>query len=161
LIAEWALHRAPGLRNIVHAMLIPSAVRRLPLALALALTMACGGADLPDAENELPIGFLDSPANGAVVPRQFRFAGWALDDSRVVRVDVYVDGRFRASAAPTVARPDVLKAFPKYAKSTPVIGWEVTVDLGDAPGGRAVLAQAVDDKGATRDIGSANISMAR
>jgi N-acetylmuramoyl-L-alanine amidase len=142
-------------------MPIPSAGRRLPLALALALTMACGGGDLPDPQNELPIGYLDSPANGAVVPRQFRFAGWALDDSRVVRVDIYVDGRFRASATPTVARPDVLKAYPQYAKSTAVTGWEVTVDLGEGAGGRAVLVQAVDDKGATRDIGSAAISIAK
>jgi len=138
-----------------------AAVRCSLLALALGFTVACGGDELPNPENELPVGYLDSPTNGAVVPRQFRFAGWALDTSRVVRIDIYVDGRFRGSTTPTVRRPDVLKAFPQYAKSTDVVGWEVAIDLGEAPGARQVLAQAVDDAGATRDIGSASITIAR
>ena len=137
-----------------------SGFRLLIVALAIVLTAACGS-DLPDPENELPAGFLDSPSAGMVVPRQFRFAGWALDNSRAVRVDVYVDGRFRGSTTPSVKRPDVLKAFPQYARNSDVCGWELTIDLGEAPGARFVLAQAVDDAGATRDLGSAAISVAK
>ena len=131
-------------------------------ALALAATVAVGAAcreSGPNPDNVLPFGFLDSPANGAAVARVTRVAGWALDDGRVSRVDVYVDGRFAGSSTPGVLRPDLGTAHPAYPDAARG-GWELAVDLGEREGGRHILAQAVDDQGATRDIGTASVTVA-
>jgi hypothetical protein len=121
--------------------------------------VACGARPLPEPDNELPFGFMDVPANGATVGRVTRVAGWALDDGRVTRVDVYVDGHFRGSATPAAPRPDVAKAFPAYARQADTCGWEVNVDLGDRSVPVTILAQAIDDRGATRDLGTVTVSI--
>lgn len=120
---------------------------------ALAATLGCGGgATLPDATHTVPFGFVDVPVPGASVARVTRVAGWALDDGAVRRVDVYVDGRFVGSATPALARPDVAAAFPDVPGSAQS-GWELPVDVGEAHRPHELLVQAVDDRGATRDIG--------
>lgn len=119
-----------------------------------------GGAKKPDAANELPQGVIDIPANNLVVGRGVPVAGWALDDQKVDRIDIYLDGHFKTSTTMTVHRPDVLKAMPKYAHGTDdLVGWQTAIDLGDAPGPHAILAQAVDSSGATRDIGTVTVVM--
>jgi hypothetical protein len=113
---------------------------------------------VPDAAHALPFGFLDTPAPGAAVARVTRVAGWALDDGSVRRVDVYVDGRFAGSATPALSRPDVAAAFPGHPGGAQA-GWELPVDLGEPPRPHEILAQAVDDRGATRDIGVVSVTV--
>ena len=138
--------------------------RRFSTCCFVAVGCAClafGCAErLPDPANELPFGFVDVPANGAAVARVVRVAGWALDDVRVARVDVYVNGRFRGSTMASTPRPDVANALAPYARQAQTSGWEVAVDLGEGSEPRTVLAQAVDDRGATRDIGIVTLSVA-
>lgn len=132
-------------------------------AALLVVTAGCSErASHPDPNNELPFGVIDSPRSGQVVGRTVEVAGWALDDSRVGVVNVYVDGKFKASGQLTIARPDVSKALPKYARreeNPDLHGWHTTVDLGETPGTHTILAQAVDDRGATRDIGSLTVDL--
>jgi len=131
-----------------------------PAILVAALAAGAGGPGCaeraPDAANALPFGFLDAPVPGASVARVTRVAGWALDDGTVRRVDVYVDGRFVGSATPALSRPDVAAAFPGHADGGQA-GWELPVDLGMGTQPREILAQAVDDRGATRDIGVVSV----
>ncbi len=143
------------------------AVRRYTIwsgAAVLALAAGCSGrANRPDPGNELPFGVVDAPHGGQTVGRTVEVAGWALDDVRVDVVNIYVDGRFRGPARLTIRRPDVSKAFSKYIKpgatDADVHGWNASVDLGDVPGPHTIIAQAVDDRGATRDIGSATVTL--
>src|SRR6266851_2692577 len=84
----------------------------------------------PDPKNELPFGYVDQPAPGSTVERNVPMRGWALDDGSVKEVRVYVDGRFGARTALNESRPDVSKAYPKYAGGTDMHGWALTLSLG-------------------------------
>jgi hypothetical protein len=120
---------------------------------AAALSSACGEPP-PSADNELPKGVVDTPTSGETLrPGPTFVGGWAVDDTRVVEIRIYFDGRFAARTTPTVARPDVAKVFPAYARPGDLYGWNVVVDFGATAGPHTVIAQAVDTHGATRDIG--------
>ncbi len=127
-------------------------------AMATVAMAACGRPRVPDAANLLPFGFLDVPANGASVARVTRVAGWALDDGTIRRVDVYVDGRFAGSTTTGQARPDLPPVFPDMEGAASG-GWEIAIDLGEGAGPKQILAQAVDDVGATRDLGPAVVTV--
>lgn len=105
-------------------------------------------------DNELPQGTVDVPKPGDVLrPGKTLVGGWALDDSGVAEIRIYFDGRYKASSRLNVARPDVAKVHPRYARRGDIFGWNVEVDFGTSPGSHTILFQAVDDNGATRDIG--------
>jgi hypothetical protein len=134
----------------------------LALVIALPAVLGCQTASAaPDKTNELPFGFIDAPANGASVTRQVQMYGWALDDEGVTDVRLFVDGHFARSAAIDQARADVAALYPAYAGGGDVCGWAVTLTLGAdlAPGPHTIIAQAVDKKGATRDIGSITVGL--
>ena len=116
----------------------------------------------PDPKNELPFGYVDLPAEGGKVERDMPARGWALDDAGVTEVRIFLDNHFVARATLTEPRPDVIKAYPKYARGTEVHGWAVLVPLGgDAPvGPHTILVQAIDTQGASRDIGTKNVTLA-
>jgi hypothetical protein len=104
--------------------------------------------------NELPQGYVDAPKPGDVLqPGKTRVGGWALDDSGVAEVRIYFDGRYKASARLNVARPDVGRIHPRYARRGDIYGWNLNVDFGTSPGTHTIVVQAVDDNGATCDIG--------
>jgi len=111
----------------------------------------------PDPSNQLPFGTLDAPAANATVPREVTVSGWAMDDTGVEGVRVYVDGHFIQSTTLTVDRADVSAAVPAYARQSDRHGWTVTIGLG--PGTHTILAQAVDRAGATRDLGSVSVTV--
>lgn len=129
------------------------------LAALIAISASCSNETAPDPANELPIGFVDTPRPGEVLrPGPTIVGGWALDDAGVAEVRIYFDGRFAARATLSVARPDVGQAYPKYARSGDLYGWNVSVDFAATPGTHTILAQAVDTAGATRDIGVIEIT---
>ena len=136
---------------------------RLALLFLLPVVAACQGASSssgPDPSNELPVGFVDQPTNGAAVDRQMQMYGWAHDDHGIKEIWIFVDGRFMARTTVTQPRPDVIQAYPQYAGGTGMLGWSVTVPLTSASTGtHTVVVQAVDTQGATRDIGTADVSL--
>ena len=149
--------------------MVPNSLR-LALFVVLAAALGCQSRPAdpapkagPDPKNELPFGMIDAPPTGASVERQVQMYGWALDDGGVTEVRFFVDGRFVKRAPIDVARPDVAKAFPAYATGTDVHGWAVTVPIApELPAGEhAIIAQAVDTKGATRDIGTITVAVGK
>lgn len=129
------------------------------LALVTVAFPGCGPG-IRNPGNELPSGLVDVPKAGATLrPGPTLVGGWAVDDSGIREVRVYFDGRFKASTVLTVARPDVAKAMPRYARADALHGWNVLVDFGMAPGAHTLLVQAVDDHGATRDIGVISVTV--
>jgi hypothetical protein len=110
-----------------------------------------------DTANELPFGHVDVPVDGAKVQAQTPIAGWALDDRAVREIRVYVDGRIVNHGPLTDERPDVSKVFPQYARGGNRHGWTLTMAFA-VPGPHAVLVQAVDQDGATRDIGTITVT---
>ena len=133
--------------------------RLLALVAALSLAASCADAGR-DPRNELPFGVVDAPRPGDVVPPgRILVGGWAMDDSAVDEILVYLDSHFAASTTLNVARPDVAKAFPQYARSSDVHGWNVRIEVPNSPGAHTIIVQAVDDHGATRDLGTVTITI--
>jgi len=120
-----------------------------------------GCAAAPDAANELPFGFVDVPAQNAMVGRDIVLLGWAMDDSGIAEVCVFVGGRFWVRTALNAPRPDVTAAYPKYSRGSDEHGFWLTASLPESvgPGAHVLLFQAVDLKGATRDIASVPITV--
>lgn len=128
--------------------------------LAASLIPACAdGLRAPDPRNELPSGVVDVPAQGATVARGVFVSGWALDDSAIRGVRIYIDRKYVTDARTGLERPDVSKAFPTYAHGSNAHGWGVQVDFGELTGPHELLAQAIDDSGATRDLGVVTVTV--
>jgi hypothetical protein len=113
----------------------------------------------PDPRNELPFGVVDVPSRGATVGPTAFVSGWAMDDGKIHVVKVYLDGRFVSEARLGLERPDVSKAFPRYAHGTNAHGWGIEIDLRDLTGAHTVIVQATDDSGATRDLGAVSLNV--
>jgi hypothetical protein len=132
----------------------PASVLAASVALTAALVAGCDESKgVHDPANELPFGHIDVPVDGAKVQAQAPIAGWALDDHEVREIRVYVDGRIVNHGPLTDERPDVSKAFPRYTRGSHRHGWNLTMVF-VVPGPHTVLVQAVDQDGATRDIGT-------
>jgi len=137
--------------------------RRVLLGLLMAGVAGCALLQTsPDPKNELPFGWVDEPTNGQI-ERNVTSHGWALDDNAVSKVNVYLDGHYIAQTNVAEARPDVTKIYPKYAHGNDAHGWKLIVPLpGDVVlGPHKLVFQAVDNQGATRDIGAIDVQLDR
>ena len=127
---------------------------------AMVAGWSCGRpAPPPDPNNQLPFGVIDSPQSDKVVGREVEVSGWALDDTGVSEVRIYVDARYKMSAKLKIKRPDVTKVYPQYPVPDDMHGWWEVVDLGETAGTHQILAQAIDANGSTRDIGSVTVEL--
>jgi hypothetical protein len=133
------------------------------LALLLTFTACARTAKTPNPRNELPFGYVDIPSNGKTVGRMVHVGGWAMDDSAVAAIRIYVDDALKGVTDVGLSRPDVSKAFPKYvhgsADAVDRHGWQAAVDLGDQAGPHTIRVQAFDDEGASRDLGSVVVNL--
>ncbi len=99
--------------------------------------------------NQPPFGALDYPLDqsapdpSGVLP----VVGWALDDSRVDHIDVYVDGLVVRQAVTGIPRPDVAAAYPDDPDAI-ASGFILNVDSTlFANGVHVISAKAVDNQG--------------
>jgi hypothetical protein len=132
---------------------------RSAMAVACLVTVSCGPSSSRRQNNQPPFGFVDLPKEGETVGRVVDVVGWAIDDSAVASIDVYVDGQFRASTRLRDPRPDVTAAFARYPRHDNLHGWHTEVELGEAPGPHRILIRATDDEGMTRDLGVLTVQL--
>jgi Big-like domain-containing protein len=131
----------------------------LPI-LGFSLVVASCGNGAQDPNNELPFGHIDAPVGGVTVPAgPLEVNGWALDDSAVKAIRIYVDNHFKAATTVDSNRPDLAGPYPQYVHGTSLHGWKAQVDIPSAPGSHTILAQAVDDAGATRDVMAVSVTV--
>jgi hypothetical protein len=138
--------------------------RRVLLGVLLACAAGCTSLQTgPDSKNELPFGWVDEPTDGLAVERNVTSHGWALDDNTVSKVHVYLDGHYLAQTTITEVRPDVSKTYPRYAHGNDTHGWRMAITLPRdvTLGPHKLVFQAVDNQGATRDIGTADVRLDR
>jgi hypothetical protein len=97
-----------------------------------------------------PMGVVDSPSPGDTVKGALHVAGWAVGDSAVSTIEIFVDGTSAGLASYGSAREDVGKAF-EHADAN--VGWEmvvpasalsrgkhkISVEFNDAAGNKAKL----------------------
>ncbi len=84
-------------------------------------------ASAADSEN-IPFGYLDSPAPGQTISGTFNVYGWALDDGgSIQRVEIYLDGKYIGDAVYGDARPDVAHDYPGR-DGAPNFGYSLQLD---------------------------------
>lgn len=152
------MNRRDALRLFLRRRLIVP-LTALGAGASIVASLACGVTPPADPNNEMPFGFVDVPRDGDIVSRTVTVGGWALDDARVEAVRFYVNGEYQASARPTLPRPDVSQAFRNYPAREHLHGWQIELDLGESVGPHAILVRAVDEDGATRDIGQVSVTI--
>jgi hypothetical protein len=111
--------------------------RPVPLAvgpvwvLIAACVMGCNHSR--DAK-QLPLGHLDTPTPGVTASGSIRLSGWALADSGISRIDVYLDGKLVYSGRVGIRRPDVQKVYPNF-RDADISGFDFQLPLDSvAPG---------------------------
>jgi hypothetical protein len=116
---------------------------------------------IDSARNQPPFGGLDYPlpdsaANpSGVLP----VVGWALDDTLVDHVDVYVDGLVERQAVTGIPRPDVWAAYPDVPAAASS-GFILNVDSTRlANGVHEISVKAVDDQGQQGFLGSRKVQV--
>lgn len=103
--------------------------------------------------SKLPFGAVDSPRPGEALRGHATLRGWALSESDIESVAIYMDRTLAGFATLGFGRPDVRKAFPAFAGAAEA-GWQLDFDVtGMPPGPHELEIQARSRQGATRDLG--------
>lgn len=139
-------------------------MRRALAALAVVALVAGCDRDVPRVQrqtkrNPPSIGFIDAPAANAVVGPMFSVAGWALDESHVKEVRVFLDDELVASLALTVLRPDVEKQFPPRVGVGTPHGFSTLVDAGSRKGYCTIRFEALDGHGALTQFATTTVKI--
>jgi len=107
----------------------------------------------------LPFGVVDSPRSGEALHGRSTLRGWALSESDIESVAVYLDRALAGFATLGVSRPDVQKAFPAFPGAAQA-GWQLDFDVtGMKPGPHELEIQARSRQGATRDLGAVAVTV--
>jgi hypothetical protein len=107
----------------------------------------------------LPFGAVDSPRPGEALRGRSTLRGWALSESEIESVAIYMDRTLAAFATLGVSRPDVQKALPAFPGAAEA-GWQLDFDVtGLKPGPHELEIQARSRQGATRDLGDVAVTV--
>ena len=107
----------------------------------------------------LPFGVVDSPRPGEALRGRSTLGGWALSESGIESVAVYLDRTLAGFATLGVSRPDVQKSFPAFPGAAEA-GWQLDFDVtGMKPGPHELEIQARSRQGATRDLGDVAVTI--
>jgi hypothetical protein len=78
--------------------------------------------------------------------------GWAIHESGIRSVEIYVDREFALTANVGLERPDVVKVFPSFGKEM-ITGWNAMLVTGNfEPGPHDLLARIRAKNGAQHDF---------
>jgi hypothetical protein len=128
------------------------------LALAIGATAGCCCGPHGDSSNERDVlepilGSLDAPVRGSTVRGLATFGGWAVAESQVKWVAIYIDRQLVSLTSVGGTREDVAKRYyklPAAAKS----GFSVAIDTTPmAAGEHQIVAQVKSNLGAVREFG--------
>jgi Bacterial Ig domain len=128
--------------------------------LATVLCLMVAGCSHPQP-GVLPLGNFEGKP-GATVTGVMSLQGWAAAEKGVSKVCLYVD-RQPAICTENITglRPDVAKVYPNIAGAE-TSGWNIQFDSsGLSAGDHELVIQATTRAGATRDLGSVVVNVAR
>lgn len=107
----------------------------------------------------LPFGAVDNPHPGEALRGRYTLRGWALSESAVESVTVYVDRTLAGFATLGISRPDVQKVFPAFPDAANA-GWQLDFDVtGIKAGAHELEIQARSKQGSTRDLGDVAVTV--
>jgi hypothetical protein len=109
----------------------------------------------------LPFGGVNAPVSGQRITGKLDVSGWALSETGIESVSIYVDRSFVSSCSTGLPRPDVAKVYPSFGGSD-VAGWAIELDSTKlSPNWHELTVQAKSKGGLTRDLASIPILVAR
>lgn len=116
-------------------------------------------ASVPTVDYLPPYGYLDSPISGEKLKGYVSISGWALDNVKVTKVEILINGAVAGSATLNRSRPDIPGVFPN---ASPTSGYAFTLDTRKyADGNYAIVARARDAAGNVSNLfNSANVRFA-
>ncbi len=107
------------------------------------------------------LGSVDIPRRGSTLSGTLTAGGWALAESGVDRVAIYIDKQFITFATLDGNRPDIAKAFPGFPNAA-TSGWGVVMDLSQlAEGDHELLLQVKSKAGHIHDFPTVPFKIAR
>jgi hypothetical protein len=99
-------------------------------------------------------GFIDIPTSFDFVKGVTVFQGWAIGESGVSTIDIFVDGNFVGNAQYGLPRPDVAQQYP-FILGSGTSGWRFSFDTSKLSNARHRLDVRVNDRlGHPTEIGS-------
>ena len=115
--------------------------------------ISCRQANTPTMRTgKLPLGTVGPPAAFAVLKGQALVGGWAIHESGIGSVELYVDRDFVLDAGIGVDRPDVAKVFPAFRKEA-ISGWNALLDTTRlSEGDHELVARVRTKDGSHRDF---------
>jgi Bacterial Ig domain len=142
-------------------MKVPFAIS-VTCGIFLGMLGCAGGTEKAHASlSPLPFGVLDNPHPGEVLRGKTLLRGWALSESGIQSVTIYVDRTAAGFATLGIGRPDVQRALANFPDAAEA-GWELNFDTTRLKTGpHELVAQARSKLGATRDLGSISVTIAR
>src|SRR5215831_11294463 len=86
------------------------------LAAVCACALAAGacGSGTSKPGGKLPVGFLDSPKPGEIIRGGYHVQGWALAESGIQDVSIFVDRSFLGKATLGQSRPDLTQEYSMF-----------------------------------------------
>jgi hypothetical protein len=143
-------------------MTMNKTVRAILLAAILAFGPASSVGCRPCSQNGGPagtllepiLGALDAPVRGSTLRERGVVGGWAVAESGVKRIAIYLDGQFVSFAALDGKRPDIAKLYTKTFPDAETSGWTAVLDVSKmADGEHQMVAQVKTNKGGIREFG--------
>jgi len=143
-------------------MIMNKIVRGISLAAFLAFGPGASVGCRPCSQNGEPagvllepiLGSLDAPARGSTLRETGVVGGWAVAESGVRRIAIYLDGQFISFAALDGKRPDIAKLYTKTFPNAETSGWTAVLDVSKmADGEHQMVAQVKTNKGGIREFG--------
>lgn len=114
-----------------------------------------------EKDAKLPFGGVNAPVSGQKVKGKLSMAGWAISDTGIESVSVYVDRSFATASTLGVSRPDVGQAYPAFNNSDKA-GWTAELDMSAiSPGWHELTIQARSKDGTSRDLASLPVLVER
>jgi len=102
---------------------------------------------VPSNTNAIPIGFLDFPVSDETVSGSIEIVGWALDEIKIDRVEIYLDDQYIGNATLGTPRPDVERDYPGRP-GTPNFGYIFVLDTTSQTNGpHSIEAIAINSSG--------------
>lgn len=123
---------------------------------ALLIGMSCSRREPPRQPTEKStlepiLGAIDAPASGSVAKQTLTAGGWAVAESGVQKVVLYIDRQFVAYASIGGQRPDIAKAYSSFPNAA-TSGWGAIIDLSPfAEGDHQIVLQVKTKDGNTHD----------
>lgn len=103
---------------------------------------------------------MDAPKPGETIRGNYSITGWALDETGIRDVSIYIDRILVGTAKLGVSRPDLVANFSAFPDAE-TGGFEyVWNSAGLPPGPHELVVQARSKNGATRDVGGGLVTTA-